>query len=70
MEESNNSENVFIIMYKSTSRITHNYLFCEYSFHRRVVKDTGYAIFSCKHKDCLAKIGCRYTSKEAASTDE
>ena len=36
------------------------------------MKDTGYAIFSCKHKDCQAKIGCRirYSSKEAASTDE
>ena len=27
-------------------------------------------ISSCKHKDCQAKIGCRYSSKEAVSTDE
>ena len=70
MEESNSSENLFILTKKSTGRITHNCSCGEYSFYRRVVKDTGYAIFSCKHKDCSAKISCRYTSKEAASTEE
>ena len=70
MEEAEDNQPLFLINSKSSGKITHNFLLGEYSFYRRSVKPTGYATFSCKGKGCLARITCRYSSKEDSETDE
>ena len=70
MEEGDNTEPLFLVNKKNTGRLTHSFICGDYSFYRRSVKPTGYSTFSCKYKDCQAKITCRYSSKEASNTDE
>ena len=61
---------VFYIVNKKTGKLVHHFSVGEYSFYKRTTKKTGYAQFSCSETNCKAYMSCRYTSYEAALTDE
>ena len=65
----NEDEPLFYQVKKSTGRITYNAQYEQFQFYRRVVKETGWALFSCSNKQCKAGISVKYESKEESNID-
>ena len=56
------SKPVYIIKTKKNGKITYGYKIGLHRFYRRYVIKSGYSVFSCINKQCLAQLKTKYIS--------
>ena len=61
----------FVVKKSQTSDKNFHYFYVnQQQFNRVVIHKSGTSYFRCVEKDCKAQISCKYSSKEASTSDE